>query len=295
LCSTAALNQQSQPDTSKPLSNSVVERSAYQIHLKLDLEKREYSGSERVRFVNRGEHSTSLLYFHLYANVRIDQPQATPPVVSYLTASDSDEPQIQITEVHATNRAELPFSLDDQGTTLRVNLREPVLPGGTTEVVIGFKGSVPEIDSDETGITTHVVKQVSAAIRGEREIRRARDINFRCRGVMLLGTAYPVLAVREGDDWRRRIEPSVGDMVFNEAADYEVIVETEAGVSVFTSGTQTPTGAGEKRTFTAPLARDFAIVASRNFRSDETQVGSRSRQYRIHRPDGDCERFLHRL
>ena len=53
----------------------------------------------------------------------------------------------------------------------------------------------------------------------EREIRRAREIDFRCRGVMLLGTPFPILAVREGDDWRRKAEPSVGDIVFTEASD----------------------------------------------------------------------------
>ena len=55
-------------------------------------------------------------------------------------------------------------SLDDQGTTFRVNLREQSLLTPLTEVVIKFKGTVPEIDPDETSLTTHVVKQVSAAL-----------------------------------------------------------------------------------------------------------------------------------
>jgi general secretion pathway protein A len=33
-----------------------------------------------------------------------------------------------------------------------------------------------------------------------------------------------VLAVHDGDEWRRKLEPSVGDFVFNEVADYEVTV-----------------------------------------------------------------------
>ena len=78
------------------------------------------------------------------------------------------------------------FFLTYQATMLRVNLREPVAPEGSTEVFIKFKGVVPEIDPDETSLTTHVVKQVSAALRSERETRRARDMNFRCKGVMFL-------------------------------------------------------------------------------------------------------------
>src|SRR5678816_4785439 len=91
----------------------------------------------------------------------------------------------------------------------------------------------------DRSLTSHVVKQVSAALRSDRETRRARDINFRCRGIMLLATAYPVLVVHDGDEWRRKLEPSVGDFIFNETSDYEVTVMANPGVEVFTSGTET--------------------------------------------------------
>jgi hypothetical protein len=129
---------------------------------------------------------------------------------------------------------------------------------------------VPEIDPDETSLTTHVVKQVSAALRSERETRRSRDINFRCRGVMMLGTPYPVLAVRDGDEWRRKIEPSVGDIVFSEVADYEVTVTVPPGVEVFTSGAEVADRSS--KTFTASALRDFAILAGRGLRSEQTEV-----------------------
>ena len=66
---------------------------------------------------------------------------------------------------------------------------------------------------------------------------RARDINFLSRRDASRH-AYPVLAVHDGDEWRRKLEPSVGDFVFNESADYEVTVTTNQGVEVFTSGTE---------------------------------------------------------
>jgi hypothetical protein len=71
-----------------------------------------------------------------------------------------------------------------------------------------------------------------------RELRRARDINFSSRGVMLLGAAYPVLAVHDGDDWRRKLEPSVGDFVFNESRGLRSNGGDGGGVEVFTSGTE---------------------------------------------------------
>ena len=241
------------------------DRHQYKIDLKIDFDKLSFTGEERVRWINYGEKSTSIIYFHLYPNLRTGDQQ--------LAAGESDEPRIEIVEVRAgADNSPLFISLDDQGTSLRVNLHELVAPEAATEVVLKFKGTVPEIDRDETSLTTHVVKQVSAALRSDRETRRARDINFRCRGVMLLGAAYPVLTVRDGDEWRRKIEPSVGDFVFNEAAAYEVNVSTNSGVDVFTSGTETGTKTEKGQTFTASASRDFAILAGRGLRSEHTDV-----------------------
>ena len=246
------------------------DRHSYKIELKIDFDNLTYTGTERVRWINRGEKATSLIYFHLYQNLR----PSDQPFSATAAAAETDEPRIDIIEARSGKDNTLLFStLDDQGTTLRVNLREPVESEASAEVVIKFKGSVPEIDRDETSLTTHVVKQVSAALQSEREMRRARDINFRCRGVMLLGAAYPVLAVHDGDDWRRKVEPSVGDFVFNEAADYEVTVATNQGIELFTSGIETgPRNEKTGQTFTASALRDFAILAGRGLRSEHTEI-----------------------
>ena len=264
ICFVAAAQQESVPQV-KP-----AERHRYKIDLKIDFDRLTYTGTQIVRWINRGEKPTSVIYFHLYPNLRSgDQPA---PVNG--ASAEPDEPRIEILEVrNASDNVALFSSLDDQGTTLRVNVREQVAPEEATEIVIKFKGSVPEIDRDETSLTTHVVKQVSAALRSDRETRRARDINFRCRGVMLLGTAYPALVVHDGDEWRRKLEPSVGDFVFNEAADYEVTVTAASGVDVFTSGTETgPRSDKNVQTFTGTALRDFAILAGRGLRSEHTEV-----------------------
>jgi len=252
------------------------QRSLYEIHLKVDFDARSYTGWERVRWVNRSERPTSVLYFHLYSNVRVERQPAPLATPGEHANPEVDEPRIEVAQVRSV-AGDLPlnFSLDDQSTTLRINLRESVQPGGTSEVAIHFSGSVPEIDAEETGITTHVMKQVSAALRGDRELRRARDINFRCRGVMLLGTAYPVLAVHDGDQWRRRIEPSVGDVIFNETADYLVTVSTTPDVAVFTSADRVDKSNVEQMTsFAARDLRDFAIIAGRGLHAEQTVVGN---------------------
>ena len=263
-----------EPQTSKNETSGETVSQRYQIHLKIDFDALSYTGSERVRWINHGDHATAVLYFHLYSNLRPDQgPAATN---SSSQPGETEEPRIDITRVRsAADEAPLTYSIDDQGTSLRVNLREQVPVGKSAEVIVDFKGEVPEVDPDETGLTAHVVKQVSAAIRGDREIRRPRDVNFRCRGVMLLGTSYPVLAVHDGDEWLRKLEPSVGDLIFNEVADYEVRIDVAPGVVVFTSAGEKQNGSTNKElaVFSASSLRDFAIIAGRNLRSEQTQVG----------------------
>jgi Peptidase family M1 domain len=246
------------------------ERFRYKIDLKIDFDRLAYEGVERVRWINKNDKPTSVVYFHLYPNLRVVDQQPSP-IASNSSLTEADEPRMEILEVRSVaTYAALLFVLEEQGTVLRVNLKESVAQQAATEVEIRFRGTVPEIDPDETSLTTHVVKQVSAALRSERETRRARDINFRCRGVMLLATPYPVLAVREGDEWRRKLEPSVGDIVFSEVADYEVTITVPPGVEVFTSGGEVPDRTS--KTFTASALRDFAILAGRGLRSEQTEV-----------------------
>lgn len=241
---------------------------SYRIQLNINFEELSYTGTERVTWVNHGDHATAVIYFHLYSNLRTDQD-------AVLGAQDAknEDPRIEITEVSSGSDGKaLAYSIDDQGTTLRVNLREQVGPGNSDEVVIRFKGAVPEVDPDETGLTSHVVKQVSAALRGDRETRRPRDLNFRCRGVMLLGTPYPVLVVQNRDEWLRRLDSGVGDIIFNEAADYEVKISAAPDVAIFASAGQTEKTA-EATVFAAKGLRDFAVMAGRNLRSEEVQIG----------------------
>src|SRR5229473_1967756 len=269
--STAAQTQPLQPISTE-------KHSRYQIKLALDFDSRTYTGTERVRFVNHGDHPASTLYFHLYPNVRVPgyAPGYVPPKAEP-GQQTSDEPRLEISDVRsASDGAVLMYDLDDFETTLRVNLREPVAPSALTEIEIKFKGSVPEIDPEETGLVTHVMQQVSAALRSTRELRRPRDTNFRCRGVMLLSSAYPVLAARSGDDWFRKVEVSIGDTALTEVADYEVTVSAARTVPVYAPVAPqavSPKDETTSTTFAAENSRDFAIVAGRDLRTEQRMVG----------------------
>src|SRR6185295_5502624 len=56
-----------------------IKRHHYPINLKLDFDALSYSGSERVLWVNQGEHATAVLYFHLYSNLRPDPAVGAGP------------------------------------------------------------------------------------------------------------------------------------------------------------------------------------------------------------------------
>jgi hypothetical protein len=245
-------------------------RAAYQINLNLNFDERTFSGTERVRWTNTDDHSTRNLYFHLYPNMRSDA-----------AASDAEEPHLEISAVRLietpANRASakppLTFSFEDGArAVLRVNLREAVKAGESIELELVFKGDVPEIDADATSLPAHIMQQVGAALNNAREVRRARDINFKSRGIMLLGAAFPVLAVRdENGDWQRKIEASIGDFLYTDIADYSVTIKTENGVNLFTSA-DLETNAHHARSFAGKDLRHFTIVAGRNLQSAEREA-----------------------
>src|SRR5882724_662116 len=277
-----------QNQTRQPLPPE--KRIHYQIQLALDYDKRTYTGVERVRWVNRGDHPTSTLFFHLYPNLRM--PGYVPPTEKSPSGQlVSDEPRLDISEVRMVGtNAPLQFSLDDLETTLRINLRDAIAPKAPVEIELKFHGSVPEIDPEETGLVAHVFQQVSAAIRSTREVRRARDTNFRCRGVMMLGASYPVLAARDGDDWFRKVEPSIGDALMTDAADYNVTIDAPRNVEVFAP--VKPHAVSEKEQarssgFIAENLRNFAIIAGDNLRAEEKVVNGVTIRS-IFRPDHEA-------
>src|SRR5687767_2378793 len=61
----------------QPQAQAANERHRYDIQLTLNFDKRTYTGTERLHFVNRGTRPTSTLYFHLYSNLRV--PGYLPP------------------------------------------------------------------------------------------------------------------------------------------------------------------------------------------------------------------------
>ena len=88
-----------------------VERNKYQIDFKVDVDRLSYTGSERVKWFNRGEKPTSVIYFHLYPNLRVGEPD----VAANSVGEEADEPRLDVVEVRSSpGDTPLYFFLDDQ-------------------------------------------------------------------------------------------------------------------------------------------------------------------------------------
>jgi len=278
LCATARPVRQGSQRPAAAGASALNKPTRYQIKLALDFAARRFEGTQRVTWVNRAERPASTLYFHLYPNLRAEAPReeqrAAPPQESGASA-EAEEPRLEVTRAAQAGQP-LEVSAEDGGATIRVQLREAVQPGAAAEIEMAFRGAVPEIAADETSLLAHVVQQVGAAMRDAREVRRARDANFVSRGVMLLGSFYPVLAARVGAEWRRRAELTVGDVVFADPADYDVEVEAPADLALYASAAGAG-GAGEgaqrARRFAGRNLRGFALVAGHELRSAERAAG----------------------
>src|SRR5256714_14761501 len=106
-----------QVSPSKRQGDARAERDRYKISLNLDFDARTYTGTERVRWTNRGDNAASALYFHLYPNMRAEDDRANSP--GSADASAPNEPRLEGSEVRAASQA-LAATAEDEGATLRV-------------------------------------------------------------------------------------------------------------------------------------------------------------------------------
>src|ERR1044072_2126835 len=124
----AALAQQN--DANRQAKNEPPPRTLYRIQLELDFDARTYEGRERVRWVNRDDRPASVVYFHLYPNLRAEDERPGNQDASPESAAP-EEPRLLVTSVRAGEGGQmLPFAAADaDGVTLRGLLGEAVAPG----------------------------------------------------------------------------------------------------------------------------------------------------------------------
>lgn len=243
-------------------------RPDYRIEVDLDYRTATFTGHETVRFVNSTRDELDNIVFHLYPNFGL---------------AEGDEPWLKVGRVTAQGR-ELRFSLRARDTALRVELPAKLPPGQTLELRLEFAARIPRVQREEASLLAHFLQEVNDAVSEERQPRDARDIFFAGEEAMLLGYFHPLLAVRQSQANEQTLVAGASGVVFAEAADYEVILNADEGLTTIASGVNVgasslpiaPNSERRRRrdVFRGAGLRGFALVLAERVQSMEQQLGN---------------------
>lgn len=196
---------------------------SYSIKLEVDYHEARFTGTEKVRVYNSSRDEIDQISFHLYPNAGL---------------LDEESPWLSVQKIISAGR-ELRLNARARQTLLKVELPSKLLPGQSLELNLEFSGRLPRIQREEASLLAHFLQEVNDAVSEERTMRDARDIFFAGEEAMLLGYFYPVVAVKASQLTDQSLVAGVGGIIFSDAADYEVSVLTEDGVTVIGSGHKT--------------------------------------------------------
>lgn len=210
----------------------------YVSNLDIDIENRKIIGSQKVSFTNKYETSLNEIYFNVNLNAfkeNVEKPyfeNFEPKIFE----SGIDYGYFNIITALVNNEP-TSFSLD--GTTLKIELKEPLLNDKTISISLQFESYVPKINH-RTG---------------------ANDYALWC------GNFLPTLAVYD-NGWQTTQYLKSGEPFFSEIANYAVTITTPTGYTVVGPGLKTINDFENKTTttFNANLIREFAFTVSNNYK-----------------------------
>lgn len=213
--------------------------ACYQLWLQINDDLGAYDGKAIVTYINTTGETLEDLVFRLYPNAdRIYGGNLE--VSSAIISGDSVQREI--------------FLEDESG--LRLIPEEPIQPGETVTVELGFSGQLASgfKDAPETyGIFNY-----------SQEDKVATYINW-----------YPILAVRDQGDWQAEQVIGIGDAVVSEVGLYLVEIAAPDDLQVVTGGSlieQKNRGEVEISRFASGPVRDFPVIASPNFSLVQNEV-----------------------
>ena len=124
----------------------------YNIQVRLNVEDNTFSGTQSIRYQNNSPDTLNTLFFHLYFNafapgsMMDERSQSLPDPdrrvgnrISGLKRDEIGYHRIEKLEVNGTSPA-----FDIQGTLMRVDLTEPIVPGAVAEVQMSYQSQVPK-------------------------------------------------------------------------------------------------------------------------------------------------------
>lgn len=243
----------------------------YQIELEVNYRQATFLGVETIRVNNSTHDELDSLTFNLYPNLGL---------------SEEDDPWININRV-TTNSRNLRFSLRSRQSVLKVELPSKLSPGQSIELKLEFSARIPRVQREEASLLAHFLQEVNDAVNEDRPARDARDIYFAGEEEMLLSCFYPMLAVKTSQLSEQPLVAGAGGIIFSEAADYEVTINVDTGVTVFASGAEVQPKSlpnpktlqdadshiRQTRVFRGEKLRGFGLVIAERVKSVEQQSG----------------------
>ena len=235
----------------------------YDIDVRINFREAKLEGRQTLTFINTSREATENLFFHLYPNVGLE---AESPLTLNVRSVTIGEKRAQ-------------FSLQARGTVLKVNLTDKLEPGESLTVTMEFSATVPSIPREETSLIAHFLEEISDAMGEQSQARSTREFFFNTGNTMLLGYFFPLLAEGDIRDPDRLPIGGIKGVVYSDLANFSVSVETEAGLSVITSGestsdaqSSTSASATRRYRFRGQNLRSFAIILGENFRRIERSI-----------------------
>ena len=124
----------------------------YDIQVQMDVDDHTFSGTQSIRYQNNSPDTLDELFFHLYFNafapgsMMDERSQSLPDpdrrVGNRISGLKKDEVGYHRIENLFVNGSAPAF--DIQGTLMRVNLDQPILPGTIAEIQMSYKSQVPK-------------------------------------------------------------------------------------------------------------------------------------------------------
>lgn len=220
----------------------------YIIEVVLDDVNKSFEGKQQTVYVNNTNIALEELYFHIYPNA-FKSLENAPILFNY----KYDDPSIykggyiDLLEVSSSDKDLDYLILGEDETLLNIKLDKPLEPNETIEVNFKYRVKLPS-SKDRFGYGDRV-------------------FNF--------GNWYPIACVYDKEGWNLEPYYELGDPFYSDISNYKVEITLNKDIVVATSGNiLTEDINKDKKTYQIEgrLIRDFAWVASKEFKIKETTV-----------------------
>ncbi|MGN1103995.1 MAG: hypothetical protein ACI4QI_03885, partial [Candidatus Coproplasma sp.] len=219
----------------------------YVINATYNEEQGTLTGTCSLTWFNRTDNEIDSLYFNLWGNAYREgakfRPVAEGDNKAYYAGVNYGGESVQSVDGCASWEV-----AGDDENILKVTLNQPIYPDQSTTVDISYTLDIAKVNH-RTGVTDSTVN---------------------------LGNFYPILCAYSTEGFIQTPYYSTGDPFVSECANYEVTLSLPPEYTAATSGKEVERRekeGGLTIDYTIENARDFAVVLSKNFKTETRKVG----------------------